>query len=839
VAKVRPPAELAPRPGDEELTVDELQKISLFAGLKEQPGMEEFPGTLILRRYRKGDVVCRIGEPGWTAFYILTSKDLESLRGGRFQTQAQSVADAPAGDGSSLRRVAFVQSGLPRPPRRWDRFRQLFQQPARSEAHPLPREAFLTEGELFGEMSCLYRTPRSATVVVEQDCYMLELLRNILDKMLSNRNRAFKDQIDALYRKRVLDLQVRSLPLFRDLPAVHLDRLCSKAELEALEPGEIICDEHERSESMYIVRTGFVKTVKNASRLLGREDTSDWQAFGTGLHAGSSETGPRRKVWELLPESTRLVLTRAADGGKLSADEEQEVTNALNDLLKQPKLHAAAEFKETLQGSGLADEIKKLPASLKKWVNHQQICDFNHRLLSAIYPGIFPAPRAPDQVRVLSYRSQGDFIGEMGLLTGQPRSATCIAYDHPDSKFGRVELVRISKQLFDEILSASPELRTIVTTVVEENERRTGRIMNEPLWDDRNAATLSERFAELGLIQGQKLMLIDLDRCTRCDECVKACVATHPQDGRSRLFLDGPVFKTALNQEHRNFLVPATCRQCKDPVCLIGCPVGSIHKGENGQIVIEDWCIGCRRCAEQCPYSAIQMHAEGILPRQSRGWRYRGAPAATAGSAWYDRRFDDRSWLEGQTPFRYDRELRDHLGRPQEIHFRRFVEVTAGSLAQASSFHLQVLSLSGDVTVWINGCEVIRKTADRSAAVRRDKQEQWNLEAELGPAQTAGSSGAARGVLQLGRNLVAASVAQPENSTDVLFELGIYQVSRPVVPTEMSGELTQELVMNKAVVCDMCSAQFGQRPACVNACPHDAAMRVDARVMFRERAVNG
>ena len=38
--------------------------------------------------------------------------------------------------------------------------------------------------------------------------------------------------------------------------------------------------------------------------------------------------------------------------------------------------------------------------------------------------------------------------------------------------------------------------------------------------------------------------------------------------------------------------------------------------------------------------------------------------------------------------------------------------------------------------------------------------------------------------------------------------------------------------MNQAVVCDMCSEQFGQRPACINACPHDAAMRVVAGQKF-------
>jgi Putative transposase len=33
----------------------------------------------------------------------------------------------------------------------------------------------------------------------------------------------------------------------------------------------------------------------------------------------------------------------------------------------------------------------------------------------------------------------------------------------------------------------------------------------------------------------------------------------------------------------------------------------------------------------------------------------------------------------------------------------------------------------------------------------------------------------------------------------------------------------------RAVVCDLCSGQPGKVPACVNACPHDAAIRFNAR----------
>jgi len=61
-------------------------------------------------------------------------------------------------------------------------------------------------------------------------------------------------------------------------------------------------------------------------------------------------------------------------------------------------------------------------------------------------------------------------------------------------------------------------------------------------------------------------LILDLKNCTRCDACVNACADAH--DGVTRLVRDGLRFE--------NYLVATSCRQCRDPLCMVGCPVGSI-----------------------------------------------------------------------------------------------------------------------------------------------------------------------------------------------------------------------------------------------------------------------
>ena len=73
---------------------------------------------------------------------------------------------------------------------------------------------------------------------------------------------------------------------------------------------------------------------------------------------------------------------------------------------------------------------------------------------------------------------------------------------------------------------------------------------------------------DTGLIHGESVLLIDLTTCTKCDDCVRACAATH--GGTPRFVREG------IRVSH--YSVPTACYQCTDPVCMIGCPTGAISR---------------------------------------------------------------------------------------------------------------------------------------------------------------------------------------------------------------------------------------------------------------------
>jgi Fe-S-cluster-containing dehydrogenase component/CRP-like cAMP-binding protein len=108
-------------------------------------------------------------------------------------------------------------------------------------------------------------------------------------------------------------------------------------------------------------------------------------------------------------------------------------------------------------------------------------------------------------------------------------------------------------------------------------------------------------------VEVESLLVINLDRCVRCGNCVRAC---HSRHRYTRLDRRGPIFRRRARidaRRHEHIMLPASCRHCRDPECMIGCPTGAIQRFADGDVDINDNCIGCENCARKCPYGNITM----------------------------------------------------------------------------------------------------------------------------------------------------------------------------------------------------------------------------------------
>jgi Fe-S-cluster-containing dehydrogenase component len=160
------------------------------------------------------------------------------------------------------------------------------------------------------------------------------------------------------------------------------------------------------------------------------------------------------------------------------------------------------------------------------------------------------------------------------------------------------ELVRIPKQMFAEVLRSQPAIAEQLWRSAIDRIKDAGFSRRHVGYSEFTQVALDQ-----GLVQGNSILAIDLNACTRCDDCVRACADTH--DGRPRFVREG--------SRYENLLIAKSCYHCRDPVCLVGCPTGAIHRsGAGAEVVIdEEICIGCATCFRNCPYDAIVMHDTG------------------------------------------------------------------------------------------------------------------------------------------------------------------------------------------------------------------------------------
>ncbi|MEK7378551.1 MAG: 4Fe-4S dicluster domain-containing protein, partial [Candidatus Binatota bacterium] len=107
-------------------------------------------------------------------------------------------------------------------------------------------------------------------------------------------------------------------------------------------------------------------------------------------------------------------------------------------------------------------------------------------------------------------------------------------------------------------------------------------------------------------------MLIDLDKCTGCQACVVACkqennipfsTPEEAEHGREISWMRVMTIIEGQYPEARVRFMPMLCQHCDHPPSTKVCPTGATYKDPEGLVAqIYARCIGCRFCANACPY---------------------------------------------------------------------------------------------------------------------------------------------------------------------------------------------------------------------------------------------
>ncbi|HKR24344.1 MAG TPA: cyclic nucleotide-binding domain-containing protein, partial [Allosphingosinicella sp.] len=194
----------------------------------------------------------------------------------------------------------------------------------------------------------------------------------------------------------------------------------------------------------------------------------------------------------------------------------------------------------------------------------------------------------------LSYLPAGSYVGEMALLDGGRRSATVRAAI-------KSEAIRLNGESMKRLLAGKPELlarfkkdmahRHELNSFIEARKEGFGGVVE--MYSSVAGFLVSE-----GIGEATDVLLIDEKLCIGCDNCERACADSH--EGLSRL--DREAGRTFAHLH-----VPTSCRHCEHPHCMADCPPNAINRGPDGEVYINDTCIGCGNCQRNCPYGVIRM----------------------------------------------------------------------------------------------------------------------------------------------------------------------------------------------------------------------------------------
>lgn len=196
---------------------------------------------------------------------------------------------------------------------------------------------------------------------------------------------------------------------------------------------------------------------------------------------------------------------------------------------------------------------------------------------------------------ILAYLGPEDFFGDEEVTVGAEYGATARALEP-------VECVRVPRSTVWNLYLKHPEVFSSVRRYSLSRSKDQSSILQS-----QTSMGFVRDMLEAGLGQARSALIINLDACVRCGNCVQACDDLH---GYSRIARRGKKMTRRRQLDraaHEDLYFPTSCLQCATPECMVGCPTGAIARDVGGEVYIKDTCIGCGSCARNCDFGNISM----------------------------------------------------------------------------------------------------------------------------------------------------------------------------------------------------------------------------------------
>lgn len=381
------------------------------------------------------------------------------------------------------------------------------------------------------------------------------------------------------------------VPIFSELNALVLRDAMLESDVHSLSDGEIVFRRNDYTNSLFVVVEGAVRVhLDNEEPPKASVVLEQGAFFGEmGLISGRRRTATVSAVGgALLLEvpRRRMITMRASIASVRESMDREAVARAIQAHLA-PGLDRAS-----IDDIAAAATIHTWPKG-RVLFHEGEDGDSLHLIRRG---SVLVRKKIGDHDVVLNYVSAGNYVGEMALVSGEPRNATVAAA--ADS-----ETIRIERDDFERLLDRHPALRQEI-----EGVRAMRAAITERMTESPDQGSLIEFLIDQGGKEATDILLIDESLCVGCDNCERACAGTH--GGITRLDREaGPSFA--------NMHVPTSCRHCEHPHCMSDCPPDAIKRAAEGEVYITDACIGCGNCQRNCPYGVIQMAQPSI---GERGW---------------------------------------------------------------------------------------------------------------------------------------------------------------------------------------------------------------------------